>query len=1165
MGVPFLDVLRQLIEQGKAAPFQCEAPPTPFIGYADLLARAQDIVVRSKQSVVVVSGAQGSGVTSFLRQLAHGLRDTNAFSGGVFVVGLEAAVATDAGLSAVCKRVQARQTGRTLHTDLKDWCCSRPGPVVVIVDCGHSGVARWREVLEPCSVSNSGKVPIVWVFGSSSGSSAAATVKLSGLEGAVEVLDAQCGELVSTVAPELKKFAARIGKRCGYMPGLIAQFCRLGVVPAMKLLEAPGPELAAAGGAGSDVSPECSVGSAIMSGLTDEEKHILRSLLVFPGVFTADAATEVVGRDVSAVLDMLCTVGLCRINDGRWSVVKAHTASLDAPDSSVLPRFVSYVGKKLAAVVRMYRSAFVTSALAAFDAERDNFDALLKVLFHWGEQGEPVRRALLEIPYAADLLQARLPMKKLSKLSKNNLHLQRVYRVPQSLSDALQLRGAVSRLMSHSSNFDKVLKIYEECLHIRKALYKSDQHALVADVINDMALLHEEHGDFAKALELHRVCLHVRKEVCSGTERHSVADSQNNIALLLAQQATPAAFDEAMVKLKKSLEIYRTVFGEQHPRVALCLGNIATVLQKQGKLDKALKLHRKSLKIREAVYGPQHHAVALSYYNIGSVQMQGGNLDAALEAHRKCLAIREKVFDRYFNEDVAQSMYAVGVVLAALKKWEEALERYRECLKMRRAAHGEKHALVAETLFAIGTVLESEEKPEKLHSALASYRECLFASEAAWGRQSAGTAKALRAIGLVQEKLGHVASALEKYDESVAAAVGAGPAACSEAEESLAAKAAVVVVRDGMRAAFKACVVAQQQMPGVSAADAMLLAVGRLTAAGRHHDALQVFRVCVSVLKPAYSAKHKFVMDALPKVANAGDIADSSKLFLYCELLKLGRTVCGAKCSSVATTLKDIGDTLVKLGRSEEALQCYIQSLEMRKALSPDNPDSREVASSMNAVGKVLFQLGRLNDALEKFSEAAAMYDRLTLRPEGCVVYLEIGDVLEAIGGRDAEALRYYEAGVKGLSARFAKPVGPKIERLRAKCQCGETTAVDAVVVGCDAGCGVSAPGLEDAAACLPLVITEPPVDVTPIADLTEIAVLAAGGDGDATGGSGVSEVDVLASVAAPAPPMPISSFVNAVLSTDESVQAEGVVAIDAGVSDGDDDWESLVEEAKAR
>ena len=75
--------------------------------------------------------------------------------------------------------------------------------------------------------------------------------------------------------------------------------------------------------------------------------------------------------------------------------------------------------------------------------------------------------------------------------------------------------------------------------------------------------------------------------------------------------------DEAAPLCKEAIEIWKKVYGDEHPQVAAGLNNLAALLDEDPKnWDEAEKLYKESLAIRKKVLGEEHPDVAGSLNNL---------------------------------------------------------------------------------------------------------------------------------------------------------------------------------------------------------------------------------------------------------------------------------------------------------------------------------------------------------------------------------------------------------------------------------------------------------------------------------------------------------------------------------------------------------------------
>ncbi len=94
----------------------------------------------------------------------------------------------------------------------------------------------------------------------------------------------------------------------------------------------------------------------------------------------------------------------------------------------------------------------------------------------------------------------------------------------------------------------------------------------------------------------------------------------------------------------KALAIYRKVFGEDHPYVAIHYNNIGMAYEYLGDYDKAIGYYEKALAINRKTFGENHSNTANSYNNLGNVYLNKGETINAMEYYLKALE-NEKTAD----------------------------------------------------------------------------------------------------------------------------------------------------------------------------------------------------------------------------------------------------------------------------------------------------------------------------------------------------------------------------------------------------------------------------------------------------------------------------------------------------------------------------------------
>ena len=112
---------------------------------------------------------------------------------------------------------------------------------------------------------------------------------------------------------------------------------------------------------------------------------------------------------------------------------------------------------------------------------------------------------------------------------------------------------------------ESVLSIYEKNL--------GPDHPLVANSLNNMALLYYFLGDYAQAEPLYRRSLIISEKAYS-PDHALVATTLNNLAELYRKFGNYA---QAGPLLKRSLTISEKAYGPEHPDVALRLSSVAVL------------------------------------------------------------------------------------------------------------------------------------------------------------------------------------------------------------------------------------------------------------------------------------------------------------------------------------------------------------------------------------------------------------------------------------------------------------------------------------------------------------------------------------------------------------------------------------------------------------
>ena len=93
-----------------------------------------------------------------------------------------------------------------------------------------------------------------------------------------------------------------------------------------------------------------------------------------------------------------------------------------------------------------------------------------------------------------------------------------------------------------------------------------------------------------------------------------------------------------------ALEIDQKWFGDDHPRVATDLDNLASLLKATNRLKEAEPLMRRALAINEKSFDPEHPEVAIRLNNLAQLLLDTNRMDEAEPLMRRALEIDQKSF-----------------------------------------------------------------------------------------------------------------------------------------------------------------------------------------------------------------------------------------------------------------------------------------------------------------------------------------------------------------------------------------------------------------------------------------------------------------------------------------------------------------------------------------
>jgi tetratricopeptide (TPR) repeat protein/tRNA A-37 threonylcarbamoyl transferase component Bud32 len=189
-----------------------------------------------------------------------------------------------------------------------------------------------------------------------------------------------------------------------------------------------------------------------------------------------------------------------------------------------------------------------------------------------------------------------------------------------------------------------------------------------------------------------------------GPEHPSVASAMKGMGDTLSRQGK---LDEAVTHYRSALAIYEQALGPRHPQIgsthnALC-GVLGRYLRAPEKLEEALVHCRIALAIKEETVGSNHVEFGGTLGNIARVLDQQGKLDESLRYDERALAIYEQALGaRHFA--VGERHIFVGVTLRRLGKHSEARAHFQRGMELLADPSAPSRHMVASALMNMALI-----------------------------------------------------------------------------------------------------------------------------------------------------------------------------------------------------------------------------------------------------------------------------------------------------------------------------------------------------------------------------------------------------------------------------------------------------------------------------
>ncbi len=254
------------------------------------------------------------------------------------------------------------------------------------------------------------------------------------------------------------------------------------------------------------------------------------------------------------------------------------------------------------------------------------------------------------------------------------LHLAQIEFGAKSLESGLSL-WSLGLLRYQQGQISQSKDLYVQSLAILEQ--RSAPPTEIAVVLDDLSKVYTREQQWVLAKQTWERALEI--------DRRVLGDDHPRVAFLLENLAIVA---QNMGELKQAEALYldslgreERAYGDRHPETALVKGNYGLLLQREGRLAEAEPLLRSVLDTRLSLLGPDHYMVGYSRVSLAMLLHDKGDLPGAESQFRQALAIYDKSLPDNHQYRASLLTYFARL-LVDRGKIDEALAKSNEAIKI---------------------------------------------------------------------------------------------------------------------------------------------------------------------------------------------------------------------------------------------------------------------------------------------------------------------------------------------------------------------------------------------------------------------------------------------------------------------------------------------------
>jgi eukaryotic-like serine/threonine-protein kinase len=199
----------------------------------------------------------------------------------------------------------------------------------------------------------------------------------------------------------------------------------------------------------------------------------------------------------------------------------------------------------------------------------------------------------------------------------------------------------------------------------------------VSAVLSDLAKVYVLEQQWGLAKQTHERALEIDRRAL-GDDHPRVAFRLGNLAIVAQNMGDLESAEKLYLD---ALQRQEHTYGERHPETAAAKGNYGLLLQREGRLAEAEPLLRGALESRLSLYGPDHFLVGYSRVSLAILLHDKGDLAGSESEFRQALAVYDKTLPANHNYRASLLMYFARL-LVDRNKSAEALAKSDDAIKI---------------------------------------------------------------------------------------------------------------------------------------------------------------------------------------------------------------------------------------------------------------------------------------------------------------------------------------------------------------------------------------------------------------------------------------------------------------------------------------------------